>query len=69
MKNKIENIKQLRENLISELELFNDSQKDESNINRLSLISKTSSAIIRSAKTELEYAKYKGLNTEITFLK
>lgn len=65
---KINNISKLRENLINELDLFYKSKKSESNLDRLNSISKTSSTIIRTAKLELEYSKYKGLDVEIPFL-
>ncbi|WP_460893293.1 hypothetical protein [Rufibacter soli] len=50
------------------MELFYSGEKSEKELDRLNSISKTSSTIIRTAKLELEYAKYKGKSTEIPFL-
>ena len=69
MKEEISNVKGLRNNLLRELGLFYESDKSESNIDRLNSISKVSSTIIRTAKIELEYAKYKGESIIIDFLK
>lgn len=66
---KIKTVKDLRDNLINELDLFYKSKKSESNLDRLNSISKCTSTIIRTAKTELEYAKYKGVDSNIDFLK
>jgi hypothetical protein len=65
---KVKNIVQLRENLLSELELFYGSAKSEKNLDRLNSISKVSSSIIRTAKLELEYAKHNGENCTINFI-
>lgn len=66
---KITNAKTLRENLLNELDIFYKSKKESTDLDRLNSISKTSSTVIRSAKIELEYAKYKDTNVEIPFLK
>lgn len=68
MKKEIKNIRNLREALISELEEFYEGGKSQKGLETLDVISKTSSAIIRSAKVEMEYAKFKGVETEIDFL-
>jgi hypothetical protein len=65
---KIKTIKDLRDNLLDELNLFYEKQTEDG-IDRLDSISKTSSTIIRTAKVELEYAKHKDLNKDIDFLK
>jgi hypothetical protein len=68
MSKKVKNIVELRENLLDELHLFYDSQKNENNLDRLNSISKVSSAVIRTAKLQLEYAKHKGVDCEIEFI-
>lgn len=68
MKKQIKNIRNLRETLISELETFYNDGKSQKGLETLDVISKTSSAIIRSAKVEMEYAKFKGMETDIEFL-
>lgn len=68
MSKKVKNIVELRENLLDELHLFYDSQKNENNLDRLNSISKVSSAVIRTAKLQLEYAKHKGVDCDIEFI-
>ncbi len=68
MSKKVKNIVELRENLLDELHLFYDSKKNENNLDRLNSISKVSSAVIRTAKLQLEYAKHKGVDCEIEFI-
>lgn len=68
MKEKIGNIKDLRDNLVDELANYYASDKGNSNLDRLGAVAKASATIIRTAKLELEYAKYKGRNIEIPFL-
>ena len=65
---KVKNVVQLRENLLDELELFYASAKKEENLDRLNSISKVSSAIIRTAKLELEYAKHNSEDCVINFI-
>ena len=65
MSKKVKNIVDLRENLLDELHLFYDSQKNENNLDRLNSISKISSAVIRTAKLQLEYAKHKGVDCDM----
>lgn len=66
---KIKNVKDLRDNLVNELDLFYKSNKDDGNLERLNSVSKCTSTIIRTAKIELEYAKFKGIDIKIDFLK
>lgn len=68
MNRKVKNIVELRENLLNELQLFYSSKKNENNLDRLNSISKVSSAVIRTAKLQLEYAKHKGVDCEIEFI-
>lgn len=68
MKSKIKTIKNLRDNLLDELNLFYENNTGDG-LERLDSISKTSSTIIRTAKVELEYAKHKNLDKGIDFLK
>lgn len=68
MSKKVKNIIDLRENLLDELHLFYDSPKNDNNLDRLNSISKVSSAVIRTAKLQLEYAKHKGVDCEIEFI-
>jgi REP element-mobilizing transposase RayT len=68
MSKKVKNIVDLRENLLDELHLFYDSPKNDNNLDRLNSISKVSSAVIRTAKLQLEYAKHKGVDCEIEFI-
>ncbi len=65
---KVKNIVALRNNLLNELDLFYKSKKSDLNLERLNSISKVSSAIIRTAKIELEYAKHKGEDCNIDFI-
>ncbi len=65
---KVKNIVALRNNLLDELDLFYKSKKSDVNLERLNSISKVSSAIIRTAKLELEYAKHKGIDCNIDFI-
>jgi len=65
---KIENVKDLRDNLLNELNSFYENKTDDS-LDKLDTISKVSSTIIRTAKLELEYIKNKNLTKEIEFLK
>lgn len=58
----------LRDNILDELHLFYDIYKKENNIDRLNSISKVSSAVIRTAKLQLEYAKHKGVDCDIEFI-
>lgn len=67
-KAKIKNIVNPRDNLIQELDNYYGSKKQEVDLERLNSISTVSSAIIRTAKVQLEYAKYKGVNIDIKFL-
>ena len=60
----IKNIKQLREDLLRSYE----SSTTEEELEELSKKTAAASTIIRSAKIELEYNKYKGVKTEIPFL-
>lgn len=62
---KIKNIKELREDLLIKYE----QTKEDKEIQKLSTYTATASAIIRSAKTELDYNKYKNNNKDIDFLK
>lgn len=68
MNKKVKDIVDLRNNLLDELHLFYDSQKNENNLDRLNSISKISSAVIRTAKLQLEYAKHKGEDCNIDFI-
>ncbi len=61
---RIKNIKQLREDLLRSYE----SSTTEEELEELSKKTAAASTIIRSAKIELEYNKYKGVKTEIPFL-
>ena len=62
---RIKNIKELREDLLSKYE----ETKTTKEIEKLSTFTATASAIIRSAKTELDYNKYQNDKSEIDFLK
>lgn len=66
---KLNTISKIRENLINELDAYYKSKKTETNLDRLNSITKTSATIVRTAKVELEYAKFKGNDIEIPFLK
>lgn len=61
---KIKNIKELREDLLSKYE----QTKTDKDIDKLSTFTATASAIIRSAKTELDYNKFKDDKKDIDFL-
>ena len=61
---KIENIKDLRNDL---LEKYESSETDQEKKD-LGTFTATASAIIRSVKTELEYNKFKGKGKDIGFL-
>lgn len=63
----MKNIKELRDDLLKKYSEFNP--QDEKAITILSTSTACASAIIRSAKTELDYKKYKKDNSEIEFLK
>ncbi len=65
---KVKNIVALRNNLLNELDLFYKSKKSDLNLERLNSISKVSSAIIRTDKLELEYAKHRGEDCSIDFI-
>lgn len=67
MRKKVKTVKNLRDNLLDELNLFYES-KSKGNLDRLEVISKASSTIIRTAKVELEYLKHKNIDKDITFL-
>ena len=62
---RIKNIKELREDLLNKYE----ETKTTKEIEKLSTFTATASAIIRSAKTELDYNKYQNDKSEIDFLK
>ena len=61
---KIKTAKDLREDLIKKYE----ESKTEKDISKLSIYTATVSSIIRSAKTELDYNKYKDNGNTIDFL-
>lgn len=64
----MKNAKELREKLIKQLDAFYESSQTDKDLEILDSVSKTSNAILRSAKLELDYAKYKGQSIKIDFL-
>ena len=62
----MKNVKELRENLIKKYSEFN--VNEEKSVSELSTLTACASAIIRTAKVELDYKKYKKDDSEIEFL-
>lgn len=62
---RIKNIKDLRNDLLKKYE----ETKTTKEVEKLTTFTATASAIIRSAKTELDYNKYRENKKEIEFLK
>lgn len=60
----MKNVKELRENLIEKYKKFEENK----NVQELSVVTACASAIIRSAKVELDYKKHKKDDSEIDFL-
>lgn len=65
----MKNIKQVRDELIKQYEVYKKSSKSDKDLDELAVITKVTSAIIRSAKTELDYKKYTNDKKIISFLK
>lgn len=65
----MKNIKQVRDELIKQYEVYKKSSKTDKDLDELAVITKVTSAIIRSAKTELDYKKYTNDKKIISFLK